>query len=119
VRCKYQGVAAETVVEVKPGILYKYTVVAYAGKVMLSAIDGKGKAVKNDVEWSIERVGKDKSAPRTPVVTDKTATPKLLLVEGKYVVVAKSGNLVGETPFEIKQADTKAVKVQLKPVGGA
>jgi len=119
VRSKYQGIVGEMVSEVRPGILYRYTVVGYAGKVMLSAVDGTGKAIKSNLEWSIEKAAKDGSAKRTQVVSDKTATPNLLLGEGKYVVVARSGKLVGETPFEIKQADTKAVKVQLKLEGGA
>ena len=119
VRSKYQGIVNEMVSEVRPGIAYKYTVVGYAGKVLLSAVDSKGKAVKSNIEWSIEKAAKDGTTKRTQVVTDKTATPKILLGEGKYVIVARSGKLVGETPIEIKQFDTKSVKVQLKPEGAS
>jgi len=107
------------VAEVKLGILYKYTVVAYAGKVQLSAVDNKGRPVKSNIQWSVERAPKDATAKRTSVFTDSSANPQLLLGEGKYIVVARSGNLVGETPIEVKQFDLKAVKVQLKPQGGA
>jgi hypothetical protein len=119
VRSKYQGIVAEMVAEVKAGILYKYTVVAYAGKVTLSAVDAKGKPVKSNLEWSIEKTAKDASAKRTSVVTNKTANPQLLLNEGKYVVVARSGNLVGELPIEIKQGNSQTFKIKLKPEGGA
>jgi hypothetical protein len=119
VHSNYQGIDAEIVAEVKLGILYKYTVVAYAGKVQLSAVDAKGRPLKSNIEWSIARAPKDATAKRTAIVTDKTANPQLMMGEGKYVVVARSGNLVGEAPFEIKQFDLKAVKVQLKPQGGA
>ncbi|HTO84227.1 MAG TPA: hypothetical protein VMQ73_18520 [Methylomirabilota bacterium] len=119
VRSKYQGIDAEMVAEVKLGILYKYTVVAYAGKIQLSAVDNKGRPVKSNIQWSVERAPKDATAKRTPVFTDSTANPQLLLGEGKYIVVARSGNLMGETPIEVKQFDLKAIKVQLKPQGGA
>jgi len=116
IRAKYQGIVSEMVSEVKAGTLYKYTVVAYAGKATFSAVDAKGKKIKQDIVWSIERVGKSKDAKRTPITTDKTASPSLLFGEGKYVVVAKSGNLVGEAPFEIKATKNEKVTVKLKQV---
>lgn len=119
VRAKYQGIVSDMVAEVKAGTLYKYTVVAYAGKVRFAAVDAKGKAVKKDITWTIERVGKNQGGKRLPVTTDKTAAPNLLLGEGKYVVVAKAGDLVGETPFDIEADREKKVTVKLKPVSTA
>src|SRR4030095_17220629 len=75
VRAKYQGIVSEMVAEVKAGTLYKYTVVAYAGKVTFAAVDGKGKAVKKDVLWSIARVAKNNGGKRVPVTTPRTASP--------------------------------------------
>lgn len=119
VRAKYQGIVSEMVAEVKAGTLYKYTVVAYAGKATFAAVDAKGKKLKKDVAWSIERVSKDKGGKRVPVTTDSTAAPSLLLGEGSYVVVAKSGNLAGEAPFKVKAAGSEKVTVKLKPVAAA
>jgi hypothetical protein len=119
VRAKYQGIVSNMVAEVKAGILYKYTVVAYAGKVRFAAVDAKGKAVKKDVVWTIERVSKSQGGKRLPVTTDQTAAPNLLLGEGKYVVVAKAGDLIGETPFDIEADREKKVTVKLKPVSTA
>lgn len=119
VRARYQGIVSDIVAEVKAGTLYKYTVVAYAGKVRFAAVDAKGKAVKKNITWSIERVAKNQGGKRLPVTTDKTAAPNLLLGEGKYVVVAKAGDLIGEAPFDVEADREKKVTVKLKPVSTA
>lgn len=116
VRAKYQGIVLQMVAEVKAGTLYKYTVVAYAGKATFVAVDDNGKAVKKDLLWSIERVSKANGGKRVPVTTDSTASPSLLLGEGKYVVVVKVGDLIGETPFDIEATRNKKVTVKLKPI---
>jgi hypothetical protein len=115
VRAKYQGIESEMVSEVKAGTLYNYTVVAYAGKATFTAVDAKGKTVKKGAVWSIERVAKNNGAKRVPVTTDSTASPSLLLGEGKYVVVVTVGDLSGEAPFDIKATRDKKVTVKLKP----
>lgn len=119
VRAKYQGIVSDMVAEVKAGTLYKYTVVAYAGKVRFSAVDAAGKAVKNDIVWTIERVSKSQGGKRVPVTVDQSQAPHLLIGEGQYVVVAKSGNMVGETAFDIEAAREKKVTVKLKQVNTA
>jgi hypothetical protein len=116
VRAKYQGIVLQMVAEVKAGTLYKYTVVAYAGKATFVAVDDNGKAVKKDLLWSIERVSKAKGGKRVPVTTDSTASPSLLLGEGKYVVVVNVGDLIGETPFDIEATRNKKITVKLKPI---
>jgi hypothetical protein len=116
VRAKYQGIVLQMVAEVKAGTLYKYTVVAYAGKATFVAVDDNGKAVKKDLLWSIERVSKANGGKRVPVTTDSTASPSLLLGEGKYVVVVNVGDLIGETPFDIEATRNKKVTVKLKPI---
>jgi hypothetical protein len=115
VRAKYQGIVSEMVSEVKAGTLYKYTVVAYAGKATFTAVDANGKTVKKGAVWTIERVAKSKDGKRVPITTDSTASPSLLLGEGKYVVVVKVGDLIGEAPFDIKATRDKKVTVKLKP----
>jgi hypothetical protein len=114
VRAKYQGIVSQMVAEVKAGTLYKYTVVAYAGKATFVAVDDKGKAVKKDVLWSIERVSKANGVKRVPVVTDSAASQSLLLGEGKYVVVVKAGDRTGEVPFDIKATRDTKLSVMLK-----
>jgi hypothetical protein len=116
VRAKYQGIVLQMVAEVKAGTLYKYTVVAYAGKATFVAVDDNGKAVKKDLLWSIERVSKANGGKRVPVTTDSTASPSLLLGEGKYVVVVNVGDLIGETPFDIEATRNKKITVKLKPI---
>jgi hypothetical protein len=114
IRGQYDGVLADTVIEVKAGILYKYTVVAYAGKVGLSAVTSKGKAVKDKVTWTIQRATLDKNGKRQTIHTDVKAAPTVLLREGKYVVTAQSGELYGEAPLEIAVGKTKKLKVEMK-----
>ena len=119
VRAKYQGIVSDMVAEVKAGTLYKYTVVAYAGKVRFSAVDSGGKALKKDVVWTIERVSKSQGGKRVPVTVDQTAAPNLMIGEGQYIVIAKSGDLVGETAFDIEATREKKVTVKLKQVNTA
>ena len=90
---------------------------AYAGKATFTAVDANGKTVKKGAVWSIERVAKSKDGKRVPVATDSTASPSLLLGEGKYVVVVKVGDLIGEAPFDIQATRDKKVTVKLKPQG--
>ncbi|MGH6932016.1 MAG: hypothetical protein ACREEE_06225 [Dongiaceae bacterium] len=115
VRARYQSTVTEMVMPITAGILYKYIVNLYAGKVSLTAIASNGKAVKDKVSWKILRATKSKSGERETLVTDTTAAPTIMLREGKYVVVVESAGQVGETPFEITAGKTKKVKVELKP----
>jgi hypothetical protein len=114
IRGHYDGVLADTVIEVKAGILYKYTVVAYAGKVGLSAVTSKGKAVKDKLTWTIQRAAADKNGKRQTIHTDVTAAPTVMLREGKYIVTAQAGDLYGEAPLDISAGKTKKLKVELK-----
>lgn len=117
VRGKYQGIVVEAVEEVKAGTLYKYTLVAYAGKATFTVVDAKGKAVKKDTQWSIERASKGTDGKRVQVATDSTSSPSMLLGEGKYVVVVKVGDQIGEAPFEVQATREQKVTVKLKPEG--
>jgi hypothetical protein len=117
VRARYQGIVSETVAEVKAGTLYKYTVVAYAGKATFTAVDANGKTVKKGAVWSIERAAKSNGGKRVPITTDTAASPSMLLGEGKYVVVVKVGDLIGEAPFEVQATRDQKVTVKLKPAG--
>jgi len=117
VRGQYQGIIVEAVEEVKAGTLYKYTMVAYAGKATFTAVDANGKTVKKGAVWTIERQAKNSGGKRVPVTTDSTASPSLLMGEGKYVVVVKVGDLIGEAPFDVKATRDQTVTVRLKPEG--
>jgi hypothetical protein len=117
VRGQYQGIIVEAVEEVKAGTLYKYTMVAYAGKATFTAVDANGKTVKKGAVWTIERAAKNNGGKRVPVTTDSTASPSLLMGEGKYVVVVKVGDLIGEAPFDVKATRDQTVTVKLKPEG--
>lgn len=112
IRARYNGTHADMVLPVTAGHLFNYTVNLYAGKVDLSAVSGKG-TLKDDVTWQIVRATPDENGARAVVAQADEASPKLLLREGSYIVQARSGNLAGEAPLEIKAGSTKNIKVKL------
>jgi hypothetical protein len=115
VRARYQSTVTEMVMPITAGILYKYSINLYAGKVGLAAVGANGKALKDNVTWKIQRALRSKSGERETLVTESGATPTIMLREGKYVAIAESAGQVGEVAFEIVAGKTKKVKVELKP----
>lgn len=112
VRGTYEGVQADVVAEVKPGIGYKYTVNLYAGKTTLSA-SAKGKAVK-DVTWKIMKVLKNKKGVQEVLYTSTEASPTVTLREGNYIVTAQSGDMAAEGKLAIAEGKTNKMKLELK-----
>ncbi|HEY7688487.1 MAG TPA: hypothetical protein VH835_07325 [Dongiaceae bacterium] len=113
VRGKYDSVQADVAVEIKPGIGYKYTVNLYAGKAMLTA-SANGKAVKDKITWKVMRAAKNKQGGHDVLYTTTEASPTLTLREGKYIVVAKAGDMAGESKLDVKEGQTAKVKVDMK-----
>jgi hypothetical protein len=112
VRGKYDGVQADVVAEVKPGIGYKYTVNLYAGNAALSAT-AKGKAAK-DVTWKIMKIAKNKQGVQEVLYTSSEATPTVMLREGNYIVTAQSGDMAAEAKLAIAEGKTNKMKLELK-----
>jgi hypothetical protein len=109
VRASYAGTSADLVVPVEAGHTYKYTINLYAGRVGFSAPGGG-----DDILWQIYKAKPDATGKRELVTTQTGASPNFLLREGKYVVVATAGNLVGEQLFEVRAGNSSKVRVTLK-----
>jgi hypothetical protein len=112
VRGKYDGVQADMVAEVKPGIGYKYTVNLYAGKAALSA-SAKGKPAK-DVTWKIMKIAKNKKGQQEVLYTSTETSPTVVLREGNYIVTARSGDMAAEAKLAIAEGKTNKMKLELK-----
>jgi len=113
VRGKYDGVQADVAVEIKPGIGYKYTVNLYAGKATLNASAG-GKTVKDKITWKILKSKKNKLGVHETIFTSNEKSPTVVLREGKYLVVAQSGDMAGESSLDVQEGRTAKLKVELK-----
>lgn len=113
VRGTHDGVQADVIAEIKPGIGYKYTVNLYAGKAKLNA-SADGKAVKDKITWKILKTGKNKQGVHETIYTSTESSPTVMLREGKYVVVAQAGDMAGESKLEVEEGQTAKLKVELK-----
>jgi hypothetical protein len=112
-RARYAGTVADMVLPVTAGHRFNYTLNLYAGKVGLSAVAADG-AVTENLTWQIVRAAPGKDGKREVVAKSVAASPNLLLREGRYVVLARSGSLTGEAPLEIKAGNTQTVQIKLK-----
>jgi hypothetical protein len=115
VRARYDDTTSELVVPVEAGHTYKYTVNLYAGNVGLSALGANGKAVSEPVAWEIVRATPNAHGELETVTAVVAPSRVFLLREGNYIVRARTGDLVGESTFEVRAGTTRKVKVQLKP----
>lgn len=114
VRAVYNDTTSELVVPVEAGHTYKYTVNLYAGHIGLAAV-ANGKAVSEPVAWEIVRATPNAHGELETVTADVSPGRTFTLREGSYIVRARTGDLIGEAPFEVQAGKTGAVKVQLKP----
>lgn len=115
VRALYDDTTSELVVPVEAGHTYKYTVNLYAGQIGLAAVGTNGKTVKEPVAWEIIRATPNIRGELETVTADVAPSRMFTLREGSYIVRARTGDLVGEAPFEVRAGETNKVKVQLKP----
>lgn len=112
IRARHAGTVADIVLPVTAGHQFNYTLNLYAGTVGLSAVAPNG-TVEDDVTWRIVRATPGEDGEREVVARAVEGAPELLLREGRYVALARSGSLVGETPFEIKAGNTQRIEVEL------
>jgi hypothetical protein len=114
VRAVYNDTTSELVVPVEAGHTYKYTVNLDAGHVGLAAV-ANGKTVSEPVAWEIVRATPNAHGELETVTVDVTPSRTFTLREGSYIARARTGDMIGEMPFEIEAGKTGSVKVQLKP----
>src|SRR6202008_4826702 len=105
----------DLVVPVPAGTNYKYTVNLYAGKVLMTALSHQtNRPYKKEVVWSVYRAKPDADGKRQLIATEMGPQFTFQLREGRYLVVATAGDLVGELPFDVKAGKTDKIQVVLK-----
>ena len=117
VRATYKGTTADLVVPLKAGQAYDYTLNLYAGYTEAAAFNGKSK-VMQDVTWQVLREKPNAKGEHELVAEQIGSEPKIMLREGKYLLVAKHGEMWGKERLNITAGEVAKIKVKLaKDVG--
>jgi hypothetical protein len=113
IRAIYNGVKADLVVPLSAGQSYDYTLNLYAGHAEGSAYAGK-KKIAQDVSWQVVREKKNEKGEYELVTQQTGAAPKIMLREGKYVLIARYGNTWGSEKLSITAGEVSSVKINMK-----
>jgi hypothetical protein len=112
VRASYKGVIADLVVPLKAGQAYDYTLNLYAGFTDALAFNGT-KKVMQDVTWQVVRA-KPNAKGEYELVTEVTSPkPTIMLREGKYLLIARFGEMWGKENLDITAGEVAKIKVKL------
>lgn len=113
IRATYNGVKADLVVPLQAGQSYDYTLNLYAGYGEGAAYNGKTK-IKQDVTWQVVRERPNEKGEYELVTEGTGANPKFMLREGKYILIAKYGKMLGTEKLNVSAGEVASVKVKLK-----
>ena len=113
IRATYKGVKADLVVPLQAGQAYEYTLNLYAGFGEGAAYSGK-KKIAQDVSWQVVREKKNEKGEYELVTEETGPAPKIMLREGKYLLIARYGNMWGSEKLNITAGEVKSVKITLK-----
>jgi hypothetical protein len=112
VRATYKGTTADLVVPLKAGQSYDYTLNLYAGYTEVAAFHNKTK-VMQDVTWQVLREKKNEKGEHELVAEQTGAEPKIMLREGKYLLIARYKDMWGKERLNITAGEVAKVKVKL------
>ena len=112
VSASYKGTTADLVVPLKAGQSYDYTLNLYAGYTEAYAYSGKNK-VKQDVTWQVVRAKPNAKGEYELVTEQHAANPKIMLREGKYLLIARYGDMWGKEDLHVAAGELVTVKVKL------
>lgn len=113
IRATYNGIKADLVVPLQAGQSYDYTLNLYAGYGEGAAYNGK-KKIAQDVSWQVVREKKNEKGEYQLVIEQTGAAPKIMLREGKYILIARYGDMWGSEKLNITAGEVASVKVKLK-----
>jgi hypothetical protein len=119
IRATYKETQSDLVIPMAAGQSYKYTINLYAGQAKLKALTPGATAAANKVSWQIVREKPDETGKYTLVASSAEASPTLLVREGKYLVVAREGDMWGVQPLSVTAGRVTTAKVKLKHAEGA
>jgi len=112
VRASYKGVVADLVVPLKAGQAYDYTLNLYAGYTDALAFNGT-KKIMQDVTWQVVRA-KPNAKGEYELVTEVTSPkPNIMLREGKYLLIARFGEMWGKENLNITAGEIVKTKIKL------
>src|SRR5689334_9881777 len=112
VRASYNGTTADLVVPLKAGQSYDYTLNLYAGYTEPTAFNGKTK-VMQDVIWQVVRAKPNEKGEYELVTEQHSPKPKIMLREGKYLLIARFGDMWGKENLDITAGELAKVKIKL------
>jgi hypothetical protein len=112
VRASYNGTTADLVVPLKPGQSYDYTLNLYAGYTAALAFRGT-KKVMQEVTWQVVREKPNEKGEYDLVTEVKSANPKIMLREGKYLLIARYGEMWGKENLNVTAGEVAKVKIKL------
>jgi len=113
IRATYKGVKADLVVPLQAGQSYDYTLNLYAGYGEGAAYSGK-KKIAQDVSWQVVREKKNEKGEYELVTEQTGPAPKIMLREGKYILIARYGNMWGSEKLNVTSGEVASVKIKLK-----
>lgn len=113
IRATYNGIKADLVVPLQAGQSYDYTLNLYAGYGEGAAYNDK-KKIAQDVSWQVVREKKNEKGEYELVIEQTGAAPKIMLREGKYILIARYGDMWGSEKLNITAGEVASVKVKLK-----
>ncbi len=112
VRASYKGVTADLVVPLNAGQSYDYTLNLYAGYGEGLAFNGKTK-IMQDVTWQVVREKPNEKGEYVLVTEQHSPEPKIMLREGKYLLIARFGKLWGKEKLNVTAGEVAKVKIKL------
>jgi len=112
VRASYNGTTADLVVPLKAGQSYDYTLNLYAGYAEALAFSGKTK-IMQDVTWQVVREKPNEKGEYDLVAEQHAAVPKIMLREGKYLLIARFGDMWGKEKLVVTAGELAKVKIKL------
>lgn len=112
VRASYNGVTADLIVPLNAGQSYDYTLNLYAGYGEGAAFKGNSK-IAQDVIWQVVREKPNEKGEFQLVAEQHSAEPKIMLREGKYILIARFGKLWGKEKLHVTAGEVAKVKVKL------
>jgi hypothetical protein len=112
VRATYKGTTADLVVPLTAGQAYDYTLNLYAGYTEAAAFQGKTK-VMQDVTWQVLREKPNEKGEHELVAEQTGSEPRIMLREGKYLLLARYGDKWGKERLNITAGEVAKVKIKL------
>jgi hypothetical protein len=112
VRASYNGTTADLVVPLKAGQSYDYTLNLYAGYAEPVAFNGKTK-IMQDVTWQVVREKPNEKGEYQLVTEQHSPEPKIMLREGKYLLIARFGDMWGKERLNVMAGELNKVKIKL------